>query len=114
MRPYSFSRKDLLEIVFFFITAGLISLLATFAIHPLGGLILLLFSVGIIPLVKDMVSKDHYEPPYFRCEGCGKLYPKSKKETWKDHSFCSMCSRDKESQKQFAVKFPLWFKRFKN
>jgi ribosomal protein S14 len=113
MRQHSLSRTDLIQMVFFFILQLALSLFAAFVLHPVAGIIVFIFVVGMVPFINDMVSKDNRESPYFRCDGCGNLYSESRKNNWKDYSLCRMCIRDNQSQKEFAVQFPMWLKRLR-
>lgn len=113
MYQTSFSRQDLFQVcgqmLVVFATAVLLWLL----IHPLAGVFTIVFFTVMLVFVSDMVAKDMYEPPLFRCNGCGKLKPESRQTEWDGATLCSGCDSDKPSQKEFALSIPMAVKRLR-
>lgn len=106
-----FGRTDKIQMILLYNTLLFISLFAGLILLPLAGAILVVFVFTLVPFVQDIVHKDHHNPPYERCEGCGNLYSEDETDTWNNHTLCSLCSKDTQSQKEYAVTTPMWMKR---
>lgn len=106
-----FGRSDKFQLVLLYTAELAICAFAGLILTPVAGVITAVFVFTLVPFVQDMVHKDHHDPPHDRCEGCGNLYSESKTVEWRTHTLCPLCSKDTESQKQYAVETPMWVKR---
>lgn len=113
MYQSTFSRQDLFQVIGLnFVGCGT-ALFAGVVLHPIAAILVLFFFIGLQIFVSDMVAKDMYEPPYFRCDGCGNLHSEDDKVGWNDSELCTGCSSDKTSQIEYAISKPMFLKRLR-